>query len=102
MRRSKLETQEYLGRFASIFNVGDTQDMVFQHGDTGPFNLSIVDKEATKLDRPTGGTVTKKRKKEDLERELRAKGVRGKGTREALLKLCRENDIYLWMSLYNN
>jgi hypothetical protein len=40
MRRSKIERDEFIGRFEAIHKVGDYQCMVFQDGDPGPFYLS--------------------------------------------------------------
>jgi hypothetical protein len=69
------------------------QHMVHQDGDSGPCCLSDVDREALKLDCPTGETSTKKRRKDALEKDLRAKGVSAKGNGDALVKLCQQNDV---------
>jgi hypothetical protein len=37
MRRSKIETDEFIGPFEAIHKGGDYQYMVFQDGDPGPF-----------------------------------------------------------------
>jgi hypothetical protein len=63
MRRSKIETDEFIGPFETIHKVGDYQYMVFQDGDPGPFYLSKIGQVALKFDCVTGETRTKKRKK---------------------------------------
>jgi hypothetical protein len=93
MRRSHIETNEYLGRFPARLEVGHYQYMNFQDGDCGPFYLSQADREASKFDCRTGGTVTKKRKKEKLEQDLAAIGVVAKGTRDQLAKVCEQNNL---------
>jgi hypothetical protein len=88
MRQSKIETDEFLGPFEAIHEVGDYQYLVFQDGDPGPFYLSEIDRVALKFNCVTGETTTKKRKKDALEKDLRARG-----SREELVKLCEQNDV---------
>jgi hypothetical protein len=94
MRECKMETDEHVGTFEATLQVGDYQHMVYQDGDSGPYYLSDADPEALKLDCPTGETSTKKRRKDALEKDLRAKGgVSAKGNRDALVKLCQQNNV---------
>jgi hypothetical protein len=94
MRKSKIESKEFLGPYKVIHQVGDYQHMVFENGDTGPFYLSDNDQEALKFDCETGEMTTKKRRKDALENDLRAKEVRAKGNRDELVKeLCLQNDV---------
>jgi hypothetical protein len=67
--------------------------MVFQEGDLGPFDMLEADREASKFDCPTGDTTTKKRRKDAMEKDLKAKGVRARGSRNFLVRLCKPNDI---------
>jgi hypothetical protein len=41
MRKSKIETEEFLGPFEAILKVRDYQHMVFQEGDWGPFDMYV-------------------------------------------------------------
>jgi hypothetical protein len=94
MRRSKIEADEFIGPFLqAIHQVGDYQYMVFQDGDPGPFNLSKIDQVTLKFDCVTGEITTKNRKKDALEKDLRAKEVRARGNREDPVKLCKQHDI---------
>jgi hypothetical protein len=52
--------------------------MVFQEGDLGPLNMLEVEREASKFDCPTGDTTTKKRRKDAMENDLKAKGGESK------------------------
>jgi hypothetical protein len=92
-RKSKMETDEHVGTFEATLQVGDCRHMFYQDGDSGPHYLSDADREASKLDCPTGETSTKKRRKDALEKDLRAKGVSAKGNRDALVKLCQQNGV---------
>jgi hypothetical protein len=93
MRKSKIEAEEFLGPFEAILKVGDYQHMVFQEEDLGPFNMSEADREASKFDCQTGDTTTKKRRKDAIENDLKAKGVRARGSRNVIVRLCEQNDI---------
>jgi hypothetical protein len=53
-----------------------------------------------KFDCVTGETMTKKRKKDALEKDLRAKEVRARGSREELVKLCKQNNVPHEISSY--
>ena len=93
MRESKIETEEFLGPFPATLGVGDYQQMVFQDGDSGPFYKSDTEREATKFDRQTGASTRKIRKKEEMQIDLRAKGVSAKGNKVAIVELCKQNDV---------
>jgi hypothetical protein len=67
--------------------------MVLQEGYLGPFDMSEADREASKFDFPTGDTTTKKRRKDAMENNLKAKGVRARGSRNVIVRLCKQNDI---------
>jgi hypothetical protein len=95
MRRSKLESQDYLGPFfPCTLAVGDFQYMSYKDSDSGPFYLSNAQRENLKEDRPTGKWKEGvDRKKLDLQEALKAIGVRSKGNRMHLAKLCVQNNI---------
>ncbi len=90
MRKSKMETEEFLGPFPTILEVGGYQHMVFQDSDSGPWYKSEAEWLASKFDRQTGDSRTKIRKKEAMEIDLRAKGVRAKGNKVAIIELCKQ------------
>jgi hypothetical protein len=93
MRKSKMETEEFLGPFPTILEVGGYQHMVYQDSDSGPWYKSEAERLASKFDRQTGDSRTKIRKKEAMEIDLRAKGVRAKGNKVAIVELCKQNDV---------
>ena len=93
MRKSKIETEEFLGPFPAILQVGGCQHMNYQYGDSEPFYKSEAEREASKFDRQTGVSKSKIRKKEAMETDLRAKGVRAKGNKVAIIELCKQNDV---------
>jgi hypothetical protein len=93
MRKCKIETEEFLVPFEPILQVGDYQHMVFKEGDLGPFNMPEVDIEASKFDCPTGDTTTKKRRNDAMENDLKAKVVRVRGSRDVLVRVCKQNDV---------
>jgi hypothetical protein len=92
MRKSKIETEEFLGPFPAILQVGGYQHMNFQDGDSGPFYESEAEREASKFDHQTGVSKRKIRKKEAMETDLRAKGVSAKGNKIEIVELCKQND----------
>jgi hypothetical protein len=93
MRKSKIETEEVLGPFPAILQVGGYQHMNYQDGDSGPFYKSKAKREASKFDHQTGVSKRKIRKKEVMETDLRPKGVRAKGNKVAIIELCKQNDV---------
>jgi hypothetical protein len=52
-----------------------------------------ADREASKFDCPTGDTTAKKRRKDIVKNNLKAKGVRARGSRNVIVRLCKQNDI---------
>ena len=96
MHDSLIESHDYLGSYNGTLRVGDTQAMVWQEGDVGPYYLSPPERLMTKYDRSMGGDKRKKYKTKDvLVQELEdIAGIRGaKGTKVQLLKLCEQHQI---------
>jgi hypothetical protein len=93
MRKSKIETEEFLGPFPDILQVGGYQHMNYQDGDSGPFHKSEAEREASKFDHQTGVSKRKIRKKETMEIDLRAEGVRAKGNKVAIIEFCKQNNV---------
>jgi len=70
------EVNGYLGDFPRSLNVGDSQHFTYDFRDIGPFYLSETERELKKFDQELSDkTTTKKRKREDLVRELNNKGI---------------------------
>jgi hypothetical protein len=68
--------------------------MNYQDGDSRPFYKSEAEREASKFDHQTGVSKRKIRKKEAMETDLRAKGVRAKGRNKvAIVELCKQNNV---------
>jgi hypothetical protein len=88
MRKSKKETEEFLGPFPAIPEVGRYQHMVFQDLDSGPWHKSEAEHLASKSDCQTGDSRTKIRKQDAMEIDLRAKG-----NKFAIVELCKQNDV---------
>ena len=97
MSETKLETEEYFGPFSEdnelTLQIGDTQRMVFWSTDPGPYWMSIAERETNRYHRPTGKTIKRFRNKSDLLRDLQAKGVSGKGRKDELQILCKNQDV---------
>jgi hypothetical protein len=93
MRKSKMETEEFLGPFPAMLQVGEYQHMVYQEGDVGPFFKTEAEQQASKFDTLTGDTAPKIRLKDAMEKDLRAKGVRAKGNKIAIIELCKQNNV---------
>jgi DNA-binding transcriptional regulator YhcF (GntR family) len=93
MRKSKMETDEFLGPFPATLSVGDYQHMVYQDGDVGPFFKTDAERQASKFDTLTGTTRRAIRRKDAMEKDLIAKGVRAKGNKVAIVELCKQNDV---------
>jgi hypothetical protein len=93
MRKSKIETEEFLGPFPAKLQVGDYQHMVYQDGDVGPFFKTDTEQQASKFDNLTGVSKRKMRRKDAMEKDLREKGVRAKGNKVAIVELCKQNNI---------
>ena len=60
-----------VGTHPSILSVGDTQSMVFQRGDKGPFDMK--DPLSRKNTKETGKKVRRKKKKQEMILELKTK-----------------------------
>jgi hypothetical protein len=95
MSKSKIVTEGFLGPFPAILQVWEYQHhMNYQDGDSGPFYKSEAERgEASKFDHQTGVSRRKIRKKEAMEIDLRAKGVRAKGNKVVIVQLCKHNDV---------
>jgi len=93
MRKSKMETEEFFGPFPAKLQVGDYQHMVYEEGDVGPFYMTDMERQASKSDSLTGVSKQKMRRKDDMEKDLRAKGVRAKGNKVAIVELCKQNNV---------
>jgi hypothetical protein len=96
MRDTKIESEEYLGPFRrheAELAVGASQCMVFVPGDSGPFWMSTVERELNRKDRLTTKTIKRFRNKSDLLKDLQAKGVSAKGTKDELQILCKNKDV---------
>jgi hypothetical protein len=95
MRDSKIESDKHLGEFIGerTLKVGSAQIVVFSSTDPGPCWLSDGDKELKRKDRPTGKTSKKFRNTADLQKDLRAKGVSAKGTKDELHACCTNKDM---------
>ena len=83
MRDTKIKNNDYLGTYPSKVSINDN----------GPFYLSEAKRRSTKFDQDTGKTSLCRIKKELLVQALEAKGVRAKGNKKAIVKLCQLNDI---------
>lgn len=57
MRDSMMKTAEYFGPFNRNLEVGETQHMVFQETDDGPFWMTDQERQENKYDRPTERTI---------------------------------------------
>lgn len=97
MRPSKILDGD-LGTFEAKIAVGEEQQMVYTESDEGPFYLSPSEREAKKRNRNTGRTITKKRRKAELQDDLKAKGINSRGTLIEIQKLCEENSIAIDMN----
>jgi DNA-binding transcriptional regulator YhcF (GntR family) len=93
MRKSKMETQEFLGPFPAMLKVGEYQHMVYQAEDAGPFFKTDAERQSSKLDSLTGTSKRKIRRKDAMEKDLREKGVRAKGNKVAIVELCKQNNV---------
>jgi hypothetical protein len=63
MRKSKMETEEFLGPFPTILEVGRYQHMVYQDSDSGPWYKLEAEQLASKFDHQTGDSRTKIKKR---------------------------------------
>ena len=97
MRDTRLETEDYFGEYKedglTALQVGDTQRMGFISTDTGPYWMTVAEREISRHDRPTGKTIKRFRNKTDLLKDLQAKGVSGKGRKDELQILCKNQNV---------
>jgi hypothetical protein len=95
MRSTVIEREEgFLGPFQRHLQVGDTQHLMFQPTDTGPFWMSEEKKEATRHDVVYGEPNKLQRNKSELIADLQGKSINTKGfNKKELVKLCEKNDI---------
>jgi hypothetical protein len=93
LRKSNMETKEFLELFPAMLQVGKYQHMVYQAGDVGPFFKTDTEQQALKLNSLTGSKLKKDKKKDAMEKYLRAKGVRAKGNKVAIVELYKQNDV---------
>jgi hypothetical protein len=95
MRETQIKLDDYLGTYRHEFicPVGSFQQMSFKEGHAGPFWMSATEKEYYRKDRPTGKTIKRFRKKSDLLKDLQAKNVSAKGTKDELQVLCKNKDV---------
>jgi len=100
MRDTTIMTQEgFLGSHVPLLGVGDTQSLVFQGADIGPWYLSEHQQQIQRHDRPTGRTKVVERSKKMLLEALNNKGVtlqpqRGY-TKKEIQDFARNNGIEL-------
>jgi hypothetical protein len=88
------QEKDYLGPYPRTLRVGDTQFMVFQPGDSGPFWLSEAKREEFRLDKLIDGRTTKRKyTKNELTTRLQERGIAGGGTLKRLQQLCEANQI---------
>jgi hypothetical protein len=95
-----MEEEGYLGLHLPALRVGDTQSMVFNANDGGPWYLSPEQQELQRHDRATGTSKMVERSKQLLLNALKEKGVtlqqqRGY-TKKELQAIARQNDINLY------
>ena len=95
MRNYLLLSDEYLGSYEhdKKLRAGEEQEFVYKGGDDGPFWMSIAEREERRHDKTTDKIVKKKFNKSNLKEKLTAMGLVPNGTREALQKLCIDNNI---------
>ena len=59
----------------------------------GPFYKTDAKRQASKFDSLTGTSKRKIRRKDAMEKYLRAKGVRAKENKVAIVELCKQDDV---------
>jgi hypothetical protein len=95
MRDTMIASAEYLGPFGHAIEVGMYQKMFFASTDVGPFWLSPEERESNRNDSLTGKTIKRSQSKGDLLKDLQAKGVSAKGTKDELQIFCKNKDIMI-------
>jgi hypothetical protein len=89
-------SREYLGPFGNelTLEVGTFQKMVFASTDVRPYWMSPTEGESSRNNHITGKKIKRFRNKNDLLKDLQAKGgVSAKGTKDELQVLCKNKDL---------
>ena len=95
MQNSVITNNSYLGPYhhSNKLQVGDTQKMIFNHTDKGPFYLSEKERRSLRFDSIIGNK-TENIPKPDLIKRLKDKGIKNpKGNKDKLKKLCDKSNI---------
>jgi hypothetical protein len=96
MRSTVIEAEEgFLGQFQRQLQVGDTQHLVFQSTDIGPFWMSEEERESTRHDViEDGNPISTPKIRAELLVELQSKGINVKGkNKKELVALAEQNGI---------
>jgi hypothetical protein len=93
MRASKMESEEYLGKFGGLLNVGASQIMHFVPSDAGPYWMTDAEKHSNRKDSPSGKKIKQFQNKGDRLKELQSKGVSAKGRKDEAQIMCRQKNI---------
>jgi hypothetical protein len=88
-----MATAECLGPFGHSIEVGTSQKMLFASTDVKPFWLSPEERESNRNDLITGKIIKRFRNKSNLLKDLQAKGVSAKLTKDELQILCKNKDV---------
>jgi hypothetical protein len=83
----------FLGPFTKTLRVGDTQSLVFKAADSGPFWLSIEERERKRNDILKEGIKQVKQTKKELIKALEQKGIIASGKAADIKKLAENNGI---------
>ena len=95
MQNSVITNNSYLGPYhhSNKLQVGDTQKMIFNHTDKGPFYLNEKERRSLRFDSIIGNK-TENIPKPDLIKRLKDKGIKNqKGNKDKQKKLCDKNNI---------
>ena len=98
MHTSVMKDLTFFGPHSRILKLGDTQHMVYQDSDTGPFYLSSQEKKKQKYDQAVPGKFIQRNKtKVELVKELTIKNINCTvGTVfEKVKKMCTDNNVDL-------
>ena len=87
----------YLGPNSPILRVGDTQSLIFKVEDSGPWYLSLEEKERQRHNRPTGKRKRIEQSKKMLVDALAASGVvlqqQRNHTKKELIEFANNNGV---------
>jgi hypothetical protein len=107
MHDTRIEQKDgYLGDYATeigILQVGAVQKMIFSEEDQGPFWMTPAEQEATKHDYPTGETVTRQLRRDEIFARLQAKsiqGIRGK-LKDELIAIANAHNVSVSETMEN-